>query len=829
MNRTLIEMRHGARNYLAVALAIILGVAFATATMLAGTTLERSTWVALASQFDGADAIITVESGTIDEATLATVREVDGVASAEGRVGLITQVTAGTRQTYPIITGVPDAAAMRDEIDVEDGRLPEASGEIALFADEARRLDVTVGGTIDVHAYTLDEPATVTVTGIIDGETGFANRAPTVYGWTGDVAFWKGSGTYDALMVIATDGTSDDELVDDLNAVLGPDIVARTWSQQATMLANSVTGDARILSTGLLAFAVIALFVASIVIANTFTILVAQRTRSLALLRTIGATRSQVRRSVLAEAFVLGTIASVIGVVVGIILAFGGIRIASQFETGRSLTTDLVIPIRAIIVPFVLGVIVTMIAAWGPASAATRVSPLAALRPMSVEPLRSRASGVRIAFSAAGIVGGGLIMALAVTLATASAGVMPLLLGMLGGMISAIGVLIGAVVIVPRVVGVMGGIVARIGGASATLAAANSTRNPRRTTATAMALLVAVTLVTMMSVGAASVKTTLNTVIDERDPIDFVVTTATWTGDTREAIPMAVDQTLANHPDVTESMPVYEALILTDDYSGMLLGVDPEAARRVLRAPSQLERLQDGTVLVPDDGSFDGIPTVTITVDGVARTFAVAPSPMVDGGEAIVTLHDLQELTTDMVPSRRWVRLADDIDAGEAVGSVQDALGGIGDIWYGGGAEAKAQNAQVLDMMLLVVTALLGVAVIIALVGVGNTLSLSVIERQRESAILRAIGLTRRQLRAMLALEGMLIAVVGALLGIVLGIIYGFAGVLTLLGTTWGVSLTVPPGRIGLIVAIALLAGMIASVVPARRAAQTAPVAALAE
>ncbi len=195
----------------------------------------------------------------------------------------------------------------------------------------------------------------------------------------------------------------------------------------------------------------------------------------------------------------------------------------------------------------------------------------------------------------------------------------------------------------------------------------------------------------------------------------------------------------------------------------------------------------------------------------------------------ILTGGDLRSIAPDAATNQLWARMKDDVDASAVVGNVKDSLGSVTGIQVAGGANEKEQTRKILDTLLLVVTGLLGVAVVIALVGVGNTLSLSVIERTRESAILRAMGLTRSQLRWMLVIEGVLIALVGAALGIVLGIIYGFAGTLTLLGNTWGISLSVPTGRLLLVVAIAIIAGILASVLPARSAVKTSPVAALAE
>ncbi|HWK80745.1 MAG TPA: FtsX-like permease family protein, partial [Thermomicrobiales bacterium] len=365
-------------------------------------------------------------------------------------------------------------------------------------------------------------------------------------------------------------------------------------------------------------------------------------------------------------------------------------------------------------------------------------------------------------------------------------------------------------------------------GAPAALAAANSVRNPRRTTATAMALLVAVTLVTMMSVGAESSKSTLDEAIEARDPVDLVITAES----ADSALPAAVMRIAPGLPDIQRAMPVTMATLPVDGTLQTVLGVDPEVARQISAAPSQLDGLADGVAVVSS-----GTAEQQGIADGAVLTFADPAGDIslkasvtdLAGFDVLVTASDLARIAPDAPVQRLWIQFRDGANGREATGRVQDALSGYGQFWYQGGASAKANNARVLDTLLLVVTLLLGVAVVIALVGVGNTLSLSVIERTRESAILRAMGLTRGQMRRMLALEGMLIALVGAALGIVLGIAYGALGTLTLFGDTFGVALAVPWDRVGLIVLIGLLAGVLASVLPARTALKVSPVAALAE
>lgn len=842
MGLILTQMRHSLRSLFGVSLAIVLGVAFVASTLIAGAIFERTAWNSVAAQFDGADAIVTSTSTSTEPLTSRTVDQVAGIAgvgSAEGRQTAYVQATAGGRSTYPVVGSLPTAPSIRDELHLASGRLPAAAGEVALLSGVTNRLEAGVGDVISLELFSQQREVPVTVVGVIEGERSVGGTgAPELYAWPADVADWSTETAFSSILVTAEPGTSPARLVADLNGSLGEEVVARTRDDEARHRVMDVSGGTDILTIGLLAFAVIALFVAGIVIANTFTILVAQRTRNLALLRCVGATRGQVRRSVLTEAAILGTVASVLGVLLAVAICTLGVRIINAVQSASVVATDTTIPVSVVVVPILLGVVVTLGAAWGPARGATRAAPLAALRPAAPDVSRSPASMLRIALALLLIVGGALGLLAGVALSRDSPSELTLLIGVAGGAVSFLGVLVGSVLIVPRVVQAMGSLVTRFGGAAARIAASNSARNPRRTTATATALLIAVTLVTMMSVGAESTKSTLSREIDVRSPVDLVVASegrpAVGNLDAYQipALPGAVEATLASNPDIRQSIPVWQAELAVAGNVTSVLGVDPDAARQISRAPSQLDGLATGTAIVPTDyattyGITDG-ERLTVGAGSSQREFVARVADLPDS-DIVLTANDLRALAPDAPASRLWARLADGTDASETIGNIQDSLATVSGIAFSGGADEKENNDQILDSVLLVVTALLGVAVVIALVGVGNTLSLSVIERTRESAILRAIGLTRGQLRWMLAIEGVLIAVVGAAIGIVLGAIYGLVGAQTLLGGTWDVSFAIPIGRIVLIVAVAILAGLLASVLPARAAARVSPVAALAE
>lgn len=839
LHLALTQMRHSARHLVAVCLATMIGVAFVAATLVVGNVLKGTISNAVAWQFDGASVIVTgPRNNPVDPALVEQVRTIDGVESAENRYVGAAIARSGTREVYPLVANVPQAASLHDAIRVKEGRLPSTVGEVAILPSIAKSLRVAVGDTITfepIGGGASRAAIAQTVVGIVDAPDSLGGLAPDVFGWMDDATASQFGADAGAILIVASPGVSAQTVAHRVNDLLGTEGIARTYDEQAKAMAATVSGNVDILGFGLLAFAAIALFVAGIVIANTFTVLVTQRTRNLALLRCVGATKAQVRRSVLTEALGVGVLASVLGIVVGIGMLAIGLNAWVTYSGNTTISTDLALTPRDLVVPFILGVGATMIAAWGPSRGATRVAPLAALRPQTVLDLRAAASRWRVVFAVLLLGGGSLLLAGGVAIALGAPGLFAIFVGLLGGMISFFGIMVAGVLIVPRVVGMLARLLAPFG-APAAIAASNSVRNPKRTTATAMALLVAVTLITMMSVGAESSKATLDAAIAERNPVDLVIAT----GDL--AMPESMMRIVESSPDVAKSMPVSIAQATLDgDGAGSsagsgaeieIQGVQSDLAKEITDAPDQLDELGPGVAIVPeriadDYGILDG-ETITLAGSGGSKQFRTRVTKL-DDSRVTLDDRDRVQIAPDATVRQLWLKFSDGVNGVDATGRLQDADDGRVDLIYLGGAQAKAQNTRVLDTMLLIVTMLLGVAVVIALVGVGNTLSLSVIERTRESAVLRAMGLTRGQMRRMLALEGMLIALVGVVLGIALGIAYGVLGTLTLFGDTFGISLAIPWDRVAIIVAIGLLAGVIASVLPARAALKVSPVAALAE
>ncbi|HIZ35148.1 MAG TPA: FtsX-like permease family protein, partial [Candidatus Ruania gallistercoris] len=367
-------------------------------------------------------------------------------------------------------------------------------------------------------------------------------------------------------------------------------------------------------------------------------------------------------------------------------------------------------------------------------------------------------------------------------------------------------------------------------------AVANAVRNPRRSAATASALVIGVTLVTMMSTGALAAGNALTSELDSRFPVDLEVSTAggmrdeqvqavTTTDGVTDTALLASTATTGNLPDIGE-VGIDVAAVATGDLSAVVRSTDATAG------------LAEGTLVIGDQlatnyqlASGDEVTLTGRSDEEVTLTVAVTS---LDGNTALVTPEVLTRLDPDAEPSILWARVAEqgEYDTVMSVqGNLTEASQGLEDAdtpMVNGAAVERAGYQQVVDTILAVVIGLLAVSVVIALIGVANTLSLSVLERRRESAMLRALGLTRGQLRGMLAIEGLMIAGAGALIGIVAGLVFGWAGSAIVLAQMAEVPLVVPWRDLGLVALVSLAAGLLASALPARSAARTPPAAALA-
>lgn len=866
---TLAQMRRSLGRLVAGGVAIALGSAFVTVTLLAGDVMTRTTHRAVTASY--ADADIVVQGWSMTDQDAAALREVPGVDAVEPHLSTDVQVD-GPDGMLRLEVEAPAADPRLEPQTVLDGVLP-GPGELALPSGSAGSLGLDLG---DQATITLTGPSadgmdlesrttSLTVVGLLDdGASGLLGGPPTALAARTQILDWVAfqmpdeQPAYSLALVATADGADLAEVKAAIRASLAAtspvadQITVLTMTEQAERIVAGLTSDARMLTTIGLGFAAIALLVAALVIANTFQVLVAQRTRTLALLRCVGADRSQLRRSVIIEALVLGLLAATTGLLLGIGLVQVALLVFGRTMPNVPLPATATVTVAAVLAPLAVGIGVTVVAALAPARAATRVSPLAAMRPSDAPTVSDRGGRARAWISGALVLAGALAMTGGAVAANQTDVMRGLGLGILGGAVSFLGVLLSAVFWVPRLVGLVARAVGR--DPATRLAGANSTRNPRRTAATSTALLIGVTLVVMMATGAATARAALDERLDQEYPVDVTVSAFDDQGEPGQ-VPDGLASAVAGTDGVATVVSVSGAIV---DIAGLpdgglwaasvqAVGIDVESGRAVVRSDDEIAGLGDGTVIVPRDladrtGIEDGD---TISISGssepglsadekpasgtavpVDLTVAVTDLP---GTTLVLTTETLAATADAQEDSQLWIRLDDRADQAQVLARIETAASRSESsaVMVTGAAAARAAYQQVIDTLLAIVVGLLGVSVVIALVGVANTLSLSVIERRRESATLRAIGLSRRQLRGSLAAEGMIIAGVGALAGTVLGTVYGWAGAHIVLNAVGRTPFVVAWREVTLVLVVAVVAGLVASVLPARGAVRTSPVEAL--
>jgi len=831
---TLREMRAHARRLAGTSLAVVLGVAFLTGTLVLGSTLRRNFDDLFAGAVAGQDVVVRSETlmemdsprGLIDLSLVERVEAVDGVAHAEPEVSGLGQLLGADGEPIggmgpPQLAGSWTEDPELNPYRLAEGRAPERSGEAVVDRNTLERGDLALG---DTTTLLTPEPFEVTIVGVatFGDEDGMAGVTYT--GLTLEDAMAQVTGSPDGVSSIAVraeEGVSPEELAERLDAALPDGVEAVTGEALADEQMDEIADTFLDMMLAMLTtFAGIALLVATFSIYNTFSILVAQRTRQVALLRAIGAGRGQVLRTVVIEALVVGLVAAAVGLVGG--LGVAALLTALFDLAGFALPTGgMVVTASTVVAGLVVGVVTTLVAAAAPAVRATRVAPLAALRDAEVErtsPSRARA-----------VVGGAVLAAgVGLTLAAATSEGGNVAVAGLGAVLTVVSAVVLGPVVARRAVAVLGAPVARLRGVPGGLARENAMRNPRRTAATASALMVGVAVVTLFTVFASSLEASLEDTLDRSLASDLVVNDGAWGGGGFS--PGLADE-LATLDEVEVATGLGTGEVRIDDDVKSVSVAEPAELARVADlgvTAGSLTDVGDGRIAVAEDtASSHGWAvgdTVEVTfVDGRTEELAVAATYEVDdltGGyllpRSVWERHALQP-TDRMV----LVDVADGVDLDEAEAAVTEVADRFGGPNVEDREEFTATMTAGVDMMIGVVYALLALAVVIALMGIANTLSLAVHERVRELGLLRAVGTTRAQVRSAVRWESVVLAVFGAAGGVALGVFLGWALVETVSAATGNLgSFALPTGTLAVVLVAGALAGALASVRPARRAAR---------
>ncbi len=818
------------------AFAVILGVAFVAGSYIFTDTLDK----AFTGLTSGAVGDVVVQAGSdtgsggggagagrIPGSLLDTLEAVPGAARADGRItDFGTFVVAADGK---LIGGLgPPGIAVNDSkgpaangaepATLESGRWPE-DGEVVLDPATAKKSGYRLGDTVEIITASEQPRVQATLVGTAAFGGSSLVGASVVMFDTSDAQriYAGGDDQFSAIWVTAQAGTSQTELRDAVQNVLPEGTRAQTGDSISTRAASRIDDALSFVTTFLLVFAGVALTVGAFLIVNTFSILVAQRSRELALLRAIGASRRQVATSVLFEASVVGLFGSVVGIALGFVLATG---IKALFgRVGLDLGSGaLVLRPRTVVVSLGVGLLVTLAAAYLPARRAGRVPPVAAMR----DDVALAEGGLRWRLA----VGVALVLAGATAMGLGLADVVPESTYVLAAGI--FGVLVGAALVSPvvgrPVLAGLGWFYRRSFGAVGLMAEQNARRNPRRTAATASALMVGVALVTLMSVLGASTKASLDKALAEDIVADFVVSNAVG-----QSFSATIADQVTALPDVAEVARVRGALVQVDGDRDFATGVDPATVTAVAKPvvlTGSLNDLDPGSVAVSDDLAGDkGLSVGSMLTVGYAgedqpfRVVATYETDTVLSSGLTMSLAGFDALGVPPTDRALYVVAAPGADRPALGREMSAVVADLPTVTVNDQEEFAAQQRAPIDQLLFIVYALLGLAVVIAVLGIVNTLALSVIERVREIGLLRAVGLSRRQLRTMLRLESVAIALLGAVLGVGLGLVFAVALQRSLVDDGIDV-LSIPVLQLVGFVAVAGVVGVLAAVWPGRSAAR---------
>lgn len=813
---------------------IMFGVAFVAGVMVLTATVQKSFDDVFGDAFQNTDVVVRSGTGTdtdvgpvyppIDASYVERISALPNVAVAEGYSQGYAQLTGKDGKTLPgaefagtlASSWVPDSQTTA--FSLRDGRAPEAPDEVVVDAASAKAAKYSVGDMATVIS--AQPPQQFKIVGIAQfgnadspGGTHWVfftpNRAHEIF---------NQAGKFSEIDVNAKDGTSPEQLRDQLVAALGPEVSVITGEQAAEELGQPFKEGIGFVQYLLLVFAGIALFVGAFVINNVFAILVAQRTKQLAMLRAIGARRRQVMGSVLLEALVLGLLASLIGLGVGYLIALGLIAVINALAGDGGADISPVVSVATVVTSLVAGVVITLISSVFPAVKAARVPPLAAMRDVAVE--RTQISKVRFAI---GVV---------FTIASAVLFVFGLkdnslkFVGVASGL-GFVGVALLTPLLVKPIVRILAWPIVKVRGIRGSVAKENALRSPRRTSATASALMIAVTLVSLFTVVLVSIKDSVSQQIDETFAGDLIVQGPQGGfGGLSTDLASQIDAL----PETGSVTPLRYAPVQLNGQTEWIAAVDPKAYAEIFsveNTSNDFASLGLNQLAIADSTAKDRNLTVGQTIEGQFLT-SPKPEPFTIG--AIYKGNDLSggyfmNLATyeANVPEQFDSQIAMVAAPGVSQEQLRNAVEPL----------ANAQpNAKVLDVgsfkdqitsqiniALGILYGLLALAVLIALIGIATTLSLSVFERTREIGLMRAVGMTRSQVRATVRWESVFMSVFGTVVGLLMGV--GFAlAILDALKDEGIQVVTVPVPYLVVIVIMAIIAGVGAGIWPAWRASR---------
>jgi putative ABC transport system permease protein len=817
------------------ALAVVLGVGFVAGTFVLTDTINRTFTDLFQQTTKGVDVAVRTsttfsENGNPQRApmpasVLDQVQAVPGVLRAEGSVAGYAQFVG--KDGKPVTTGgaptvgvsLSTTPQLQAGATLREGARPTGSGQVAIDAHTAKQQGFHVGDRVRILLQ--GPPQEFTVTGILGFGQVDSLAGATLAGFDLATAqqVLNRRGLFDEIDVVAAPGVTPEALRDRIRSALDPSYEALTGAELAKDTAKAVGQFVGFINYALLAFAFVALFVGSFIIVNTYSIILAQRSRELALLRCIGASQRQVLGSVLAEALVVGAVASVVGLGVGVLVAIG-LR-AAFAATGSDLpSTSLVIEPRTIVVGIAVGVLVTVIASLLPAIKATRVAPVAALRQEAAAvprvSWRRITLGALVTVMGVGLLLLGLFATQGNRLLNVAAGAVVVFVGV--GMLSPL--------VARPLARLLGWPFAHWAGQPGELARDNAMRSPRRTASTAAALMIGLSLVSFVTIFAASVKVSITKVLDQSVAADYILTPPS---NTAFGFSPEVVSRLAGQPEIESATGIRVGVFKLGGAAQQLSGIEASSYGRTVRTDTVAGRLADlssGGVAVREDvakqhgWSVGGTIQMEFPVGGTqSEPIRAIYKDNQLNGPYLLALDDYARHYADQLDVIALVRAKPGVSPEASLAAVNRVVADFPSVQVKDQAQYKQDQANQINQVLVLFYLLLALAVVIAFLGIINTLALSVMERIRELGLLRALGMTRGQMRAMIRWEAIIIAVLGALLGLVVGVFFGWITVRAL--HSQGITdFSLPLDTLLEFVVFAALAGILAAVFPGRRASR---------
>ncbi len=825
------------------AFAIVLGVAFVAGSYVFTDTLDN-TFEEIFSDLNG-DVVVRPEGflglsslvgndsvsndgRTVPASMVDELAALDGALRADGVVENRSVFVVGTDGRVVSGSGAPGIGANwsdapnttgKSPLQLEEGRRPTADGEVVVDTRTAELGGYTVGDT--VRLITSGEQAEIQAmlvgTATFGESAGLAGATLALFETrAAQQLLLGGADAFTTITIAARDGVSQEGLRAEVEAILPDGFEAKTGTETSNETTDGLRDALGFFTTFLLVFAAVSLFVGTFLILNTFSILVAQRSQEIALYRALGAGRRQVTRSVLTEAFVVGLLGATLGLVLGLgvaqllKVAFG----AFGLDLGPG---GLVLEPRTVAVAYLVGVAVTVAAAYIPARRAARVPPVAAMRDEVALPQAPRSLhaglGGALAVAGAAALGAGLFLETSRRAELVGAGITAVFLG----------IALLAPVLAGPIVRVIAAGYPRMFGTVGHLARENALRNPRRTAATASALMIGLALVSAMAVIGESTNKSIDVALEDDLTADFVISNAVG-----QPFSTSVASEVATIEGVAEVAQVRWQVGQVAGEDANIAALDPRAFSRAVRldvTSGDTDLGSSGTLVSTALAEREHLVVsdrLTVTLPAGDRELDVVgifADNTVVGSDVVIGFDVLEAGGVSPADSFVYVVQGPGADPARTRSSLEQITAGLPTVTVKDQEAFDEEQRAPVNRLLSLVYALLGLAVLIAVLGIVNTLALSMMERTREVGLLRAVGMSRAQLRAMVRWESVAIAVLGAVLGIVLGVVFGVALQSALSGEGLEV-LAIPWGRLAGFVLLAALVGVLAAVWPARRAAK---------